>query len=175
MAGSTVMVFCGSLCGTTLYVGGAAAYETVEDSLAYNLRLMHDLFDAHNTGDATDATGATDNDHDEAAHNDDGVDDEPIADDEPTDAELEEDELGDFGVRARDRQRRRRPEGPPLATALRYYFEDVEVRGNEAISGLGRTSSASCRAVINRDPRPKVTYCQNQSKSTVARFRKPTR
>tara|TARA_B100001750_G_scaffold211907_2_gene193422 strand:- start:1717 stop:3450 length:1734 start_codon:yes stop_codon:yes gene_type:complete len=62
---------------------------------------------------------------------DDGVDDEPIADDEPTDAELEEDELGDFGVRARDRQRRRRPEGPPLATALRYYFEDVEVRGNE--------------------------------------------
>ena len=30
----------------TLYLGGCASYETVEDSLQYNLQLVHELFDS---------------------------------------------------------------------------------------------------------------------------------
>ena len=51
----------------TLYVGGAAAYETVEDSFVYNLQLMHDFIDVHNTDsddhydEAADATSNIDN------------------------------------------------------------------------------------------------------------------
>ena len=41
----------------TLYVGGSASFETVEDSFQYNLKLVHDIFDSAEIADA-DADGA---------------------------------------------------------------------------------------------------------------------
>ncbi len=43
----------------TVYVGGTAGYETVEDSLQFNLELVHDLFDSRDDGADHDGASAS--------------------------------------------------------------------------------------------------------------------